>query len=104
TSLHSSMLGRGQRRRQPCGVDDVAEAIARILLRPECEPATYEFGGPEVFSYEDFLRSVARDAGLRPVVVRIAFSPWHVLARIAEKPPHPPVTRNQVELMEVDTV
>ena len=98
------MFGRGQTRLQPVAVDDVAEAIARILLRPECEPAIYEFGGPDVFSYEDFLRSVARDAGLRPFLVPVPFGAWHVLARIAENLPHPPVTRNQVELMEVDTV
>ena len=98
------MFGRGQTRMQPAAVDDVSDAIARILLRPEREPALYEFGGPDVFTYEDFLRSVARDAGLRPFLVPLPFGAWHVLARIAENLPHPPVTRNQVELMEVDTV
>ena len=98
------MFGRGQTRMQPVAVDDVSDAIARILLRPEREPALYEFGGPDVFTYEDFLRTVARDAGLRPFLVPLPFGAWHVLARIAENLPHPPVTRNQVELMEVDTV
>jgi uncharacterized protein YbjT (DUF2867 family) len=98
------MFGRGQTRLQPAAVDDVAEAIARILLRPEREPALYEFGGPDVFTYEDFLRTVAREAGLRPLLVPFPFGAWHLLARIAENLPRPPVTRNQVELMEVDTV
>ena len=98
------MFGRGQTRLQPVAVDDVAEAIARILLRPEREPALYEFGGPDVFTYEDFLRTVAREAGLRPLLVPFPFGAWHLLARIAENLPRPPVTRNQVELMEVDTV
>jgi NADH dehydrogenase len=98
------MFGRGQTRLQPVAADDVAEATARILLRPEHEPTLYEFGGPDVFTYEDFLRSIARDAGLRPFLVPLPFGAWHVLARIAENLPRPPVTRNQVELMEVDTV
>jgi NADH dehydrogenase len=98
------MFGRGQTRLQPVAADDVAEAIARIMLRPEHQPALYEFGGPEVFTYEGFLRTVAREAGLRPFLVPLPFGAWHLLARIAENLPSPPVTRNQVELMEVDTV
>jgi NADH dehydrogenase len=98
------MFGRGRTRLQPVAVDDVAEAIVRLLLRPEREPAVYEFGGPEVFTYEDFLRAVARDAGLRPFLVPLPFGAWHVMARVAEHLPSPPITRNQVELMEIDTV
>ena len=98
------MFGRGRMRMQPVAVDDVAEAIARILTRPEQEPMLYEFGGPDIFTYEEFLRMVAREAGLRPVLLPFPFAGWHLLARVAEVLPHPPVTRNQVELMEVDTV
>jgi uncharacterized protein YbjT (DUF2867 family) len=98
------LFGRGQTRLQPVSVDDVADAIARILTRPEREPTLYEFGGPDVFTYEDFLRTVAREASLRPTLVPFPFAAWHVLARVAEILPRPPVTRNQVELMEVDTV
>ncbi|MPZ41057.1 MAG: NAD(P)H-binding protein [Rhizobiales bacterium] len=98
------MFGRGQTQMQPVAVDDVAEAIARILARPERTPALYEFGGANIFSYEDFLRTVAREAGLRPLLVPVPFGAWHLLARLAENLPYPPVTRNQVELMEIDTV
>jgi NADH dehydrogenase len=98
------MFGRGRTRLQPVAVDDVAEAIVRLLLRPEREPAVYEFGGPETFTYEEFLRAVARDAGLRPFLVPLPFGAWHVMARVAEHLPSPPITRNQVELMEIDTV
>jgi uncharacterized protein YbjT (DUF2867 family) len=98
------LFGRGQTRLQPVSVDDVADGIARILTRPEREPTLYEFGGPDVFTYEDFLRTVAREASLRPTLVPFPFAAWHVLARVAEILPRPPVTRNQVELMEVDTV
>jgi NADH dehydrogenase len=98
------LFGRGQTRLQPVAVDDVAEAVARILTRPEREPALYELGGPDVFTYEEFLRTVAREAGLRPLLVPFPFAGWHLLARVAEILPRPLVTRNQVELMEVDTV
>jgi len=31
------------------------------------------------------------------------FALWGVLAGVAETLPHPPLTRNQVELMQIDT-
>ena len=98
------MFGRGQTRMQPVAVDDVAEAIARILLRPEREPALYEFGGPEVFTYEISSAPLRAKRDCGRCSVPFPFGAWHLLARIAENLPRPPVTRNQVELMEVDTV
>ena len=98
------MFGRGETRLQPVAVDDVAEAIVRILERPQAEPRLYDFGGPRVFTYEEFLRTVMREAGIRTALVPVPFGAWHLLARVAEALPRPPVTRNQVELMEVDTI
>jgi hypothetical protein len=35
--------------------------------------------------------------------MRIPFALWHPLAGLAERLPQPPLTRNQVELMQIDT-
>jgi uncharacterized protein YbjT (DUF2867 family) len=98
------MFGRGRTRLQPAYVEDVAEAITRAVDRPQARAATFECGGPRVYSYEEFLRVVAREAGLKPILVPFPFPGWHALARIAELFPSPPITRNQVELMQIDTV
>ena len=98
------MFGRGLTRLQPAYVEDVAEAIARALDRKDVHSITFEFGGPCVYSYEELLRVVAREASLKPMLVPIPFAAWHTLAWFAEMLPSPPVTRNQVELMQVDTV
>ena len=98
------MFGRGSTKLQPTHVDDVAEAIARTLQRVDAPLLTFECGGPRVYSYEELLRTIAREAGLKPILVPVPFAIWHVLARGAELLPTAPVTRNQVELMEVDTV
>jgi NADH dehydrogenase len=98
------MFGRGQTRLQPAYVDDVAEAIARTLQRTETHAITFECGGPRAYSYEKLLRSIAREAGLRPLLIPIPFAAWHALAWVAEMLPNPPVTRNQVELMRIDNV
>src|ERR1700736_3111018 len=98
------MFGRGLTRLQPAYVEDVAEAISRIMQRAETPTMIFEFGGPRVYSYEEFLRSVASLAGLAPLLIPIPFAVWHALAWAFEILPAPPLTRNQVELMQVDTV
>ena len=50
----------------------------------------YELAGPRVYSYEELLRTVARTAGLRPVVMRMPFALWNALAGVAEILPRPP--------------
>ena len=98
------MFGRGLTRLQPAYVEDVAEAITRALQRTERHPITFECGGPRVYSYEDLLKAVAREASLKPKLIPIPFAAWHMLAWLAEMLPSPPITRNQVELMQIDNV
>jgi uncharacterized protein YbjT (DUF2867 family) len=98
------MFGRGLTRLQPAYVEDVAEAIARSLQGVEGHGTTLECGGPRVYSYEELLRAIAREAGLKPLLVPMPFAAWQALAWVAEMLPSPPVTRNQVELMRVDNV
>jgi NADH dehydrogenase len=98
------MFGRGRTRLQPAYVEDVAEAVARVVRRTETRSAIFEFGGPRVYSYEQFLRAVAHQAGLAPLLIPMPFAVWHALAWASEILPAPLLTRNQVELMQIDTV
>jgi uncharacterized protein YbjT (DUF2867 family) len=97
------IFGDGRTRLQPVHVDDVAAAIAQVLRQTPKPYPIYELAGPRVYSYAELLRTVARTAGLRPVLVRIPFAFWDAVAGLAEFMPHPPLTRNQVELMQIDT-
>ena len=98
------MFGRGLTRLQPVYVQDVAEAVVRTLQRTETRPITIECGGPRVYTYEELLRTIAREAGLKPTLLPVPFAAWHAMAWAAEMMPSPPIARNQVELMQVDTV
>ena len=97
------IFGDGGTRLQPTHADDVAEAITQILRQSKKPSPIYELAGPRVYSYEELLRTIARTAGLRPVLMRMPFAVWKALAGVAEILPHPPLTRNQVELMQIDT-
>ena len=89
---------------QPVYVEDVAEAVARVMRRAQTPSIVFEFGGPRVYSYEEFLRAVAHQAGLAPLLIPIPLAVWHALAGASEMFPSPLLTRNQVDLMQIDTV
>ncbi len=97
------IFGDGKTRLQPVYADDVAAAITQLLRQSKKPSPIYELAGPRVYSYEELLRTIARAAGLRPVLMRTPFALWDAVAGLAEILPHPPLTRNQVELMQIDT-
>ena len=97
------LFGDGRTRLQPVYVGDVAAAIAQILRQTQRPYPTYELAGPRIYSYEELLRTIARTAGLRPVLMRTPIALWDAVAGLAEFLPRPPLTRNQVELMQIDT-
>jgi uncharacterized protein YbjT (DUF2867 family) len=97
------IFGDGRTRLQPVYADDVAAAIAQILRQSQKPDPVYELGGPHVYSYEELLRTIARIARLRPALMQMPFAFWDALAGVAEMLPRPPLTRNQVELMQIDT-
>ena len=98
------MFGRGRTRLQPVYVEGVAEAVARVMRRAETHSIIFEFGGPRVYSYEQFLRAVPHQAGLALLLIPIPLAVWQALAWASEIFPNPLLTRNQVELMQIDTV
>jgi uncharacterized protein YbjT (DUF2867 family) len=98
------MFGQGKTRLQPVHVEDVAAAIARIISLGDPLGGNYELAGPEVYSYADLVELIARHVERRPMLVAVPFGLWRVLASMAEMLPAPPVTRNQVELMELDNI
>jgi uncharacterized protein YbjT (DUF2867 family) len=97
------MFGRGETRLQPAYVEDVAEAIVHALRAPPSR-RPYELAGPRIYSYQELLRVIAASAEARPLLVPLPFSLWHVIGYLSEALPSPPITRNQVELMEQDSV
>jgi len=97
------MFGQGLTRLQPAYVEDVGEAIAQVLQGVEMG-ATFECGGPCVYSYKELVRALAREAGVKPTFLPVPFAAWHALSRILAILPSPPITRDQVALMQIDNM
>jgi uncharacterized protein YbjT (DUF2867 family) len=98
------MFGTGETRLQPAYVDDVGDAVARALQNRETRGITFECGGPHIYSYSQLVKKVAHEMERKPVLVPVPFAAWHALARLCEILPGAPLTRNQVELMEIDNI
>jgi uncharacterized protein YbjT (DUF2867 family) len=97
------LFGGGQTRLQPAYVEDVAEAITRAT-RELHSGMCYELGGPQVYIYRSLLEVIAQSLGTKPLLVPVPFDLWHMFVLIAELFPHLPITRDQVELMQIDNV
>src|SRR5262249_57071530 len=93
------MFGRGLTRLQPAFVGDVAEAIARTVAMPEKRAITFECGGPRIYSYEDLLRAVAREAAPDVRILALPFAILHGVALGAGGVPHPPPTPHHNRLV-----
>src|SRR5580704_16799384 len=72
----SIMFGRGQTQLQPAYVEDVADAIARVMQNIQ-SPICYELGGPRVYTYRSLLEVIARHLGRKPLLISIPFGLWH---------------------------
>jgi uncharacterized protein YbjT (DUF2867 family) len=99
------LFGRGRTRLQPVYVEDVSEAIARIL---GCAAGSgypcYELRGPRTYTFAELVRSVADGIGTHPWLVPLPFVLWEAVALLSEFTPGALLTRNQVALMRRDNV
>jgi NADH dehydrogenase len=98
------LIGGGRTRLQPVYVEDVAEAIARILSRPDTAGQTYELAGPYTYTLRELiglaLRLMHRRRPLVPLPIAIA----EIQARLFELLPNPPLTTAQVDLLRSDNL
>ena len=98
------LIGGGRTRLQPVYVEDVAEAIVRILADRGTAGRTYELAGPGVHTLRELVGFVQRLIGRPPLVVPVPFAAAEVLAQLFELLPSPPLTTSQVDLLKADNV
>ncbi|RWC59164.1 MAG: complex I NDUFA9 subunit family protein [Mesorhizobium sp.] len=99
------LFGDGGTRLQPVYVEDVAEAVSRLIDgRSHKGSPAFEFGGPRIYTYKELLREIARQLDTHIRLMPMPFAAWNALAGVAELLPAAPITRNQVDLMRHDNV
>jgi NADH dehydrogenase len=98
------LFGAGAVRLQPAYVDDVAAAVVKALATPAAAGKLYELGGPRVYSYKALVQLVLEQTGRRRLLLPVPYVAWNALAALTAPLPRPPISRDQVKLMQKDNV
>src|SRR5712671_4132187 len=98
------LIGGGTTKFQPVFVHDMTAGLLELLKHPETAGKTYEFGGPQVYSFKVLLQLLQTALNQQRVLIPIPFALAEMQAGLLEWLPNPPLTRNQVRLLKTDKV
>jgi len=93
------IIGPGTQRLQPIWVEDVAEYYARSLDTPNVANRTFEIGGPDAPTWNEFWARLKRVLGTRRPSLHVPFSVMRAQAAVTERLPGAPVTRDQLTML-----
>jgi uncharacterized protein YbjT (DUF2867 family) len=89
---------------QPVYVGDVADAFLKTINDASTRGKTYELGGPRVMSFREILQLVLQETRRKRLLIPVPLTLGSLQATLLEILPKPPLTRDQVRLMETDNV
>jgi uncharacterized protein YbjT (DUF2867 family) len=98
------LIGGGTTRFQPVFVGDVTAGLLELLKRSDTAGKTYEFGGPQVYSFKALLELLLTALNRQRILLPIPFALAEMQAGLLELLPNPPLTRDQVRLLKTDKV
>ena len=98
------LIGGGKTRFQPVYVGDVADAVVRALEDERAAGRTYELGGPRAYSFRELMELLLGEIGRQKALVPISYGLAEFQARLLEWLPSPPLTRDQVKMLQRDSV
>jgi uncharacterized protein YbjT (DUF2867 family) len=95
------VIGSGRRRLQPIWVEDLAEYYSRAIDNPAGTNRTFELGGPDAVSWNEFWERLKRVLGVRRASVHVPIGLMRTQAAVTERLPGAPVTRDQLTMLEL---
>ncbi|MEZ5875987.1 MAG: complex I NDUFA9 subunit family protein [Hyphomicrobiales bacterium] len=98
------LIGGGHTKFQPVFVGDVARAIVAALEGRAPEPAPYELGGPEILTMRQVMERVLDYTMRERPLVPVPFWFAKLQGAILQVLPKPPLTIDQVRLLQRDNV
>ena len=93
------IVGPGTQRIQPIWIDDLAAYFAAGIETPEASGRTFELGGPDIVTWNEFWSRLKSALGISRPAVHVPFGLMRVQAAVLEKLPKPPVTRDQLKML-----
>jgi uncharacterized protein YbjT (DUF2867 family) len=98
------VIGGGTNRIQPVYVGDVAEAVVAALHDQSTMGKIYELGGPDIITFREAMRFVLESIGRSRMLMSVPFPVMGLAAMAMSVLPNPPVTRDQLKLLQFDNV
>ena len=98
------LIGGGRTKFQPVFVGDMTAGLLELVKRTDTVGKTYEFGGPQVYSFKMLLELLLTALNRQRVLLPIPFALAEMQAGLLELLPNPPLTRDQVRLLKTDKV
>ena len=98
------LIDGGHNKMQPVYVGDVADAICKALCDPTCAGQTYEIGGPDVMTMKEIMKYTLEQTGQKRFLAPLPSFIAAIQARFLELLPNPPLTRDQLKLLDQDNV
>jgi NADH dehydrogenase len=95
------IVGPGTQRLQPIWVDDVAQYFTDAVDLPEAAGRTFDIGGPDAVTWNEFWDRLKRVLGSRRPSIHIPFAAMRVQAALTERLPGAPVTRDQLAMLQL---
>jgi NADH dehydrogenase len=93
------LIGPGTQRLQPIWVEDLAKHYALALTEPATTNRTFELGGPDAVTWNEFWQRLKRVLGVRRPSLHVPFGVMRAQATLTERLPGAPVTRDQLTML-----
>jgi uncharacterized protein YbjT (DUF2867 family) len=93
------IAGPGTQRIQPIWIEDLAEYYALSVSEPGATNRTFELGGPDVVSWNEFWERLKGVLGVRRPSVHVPLGLLRAQAALTERLPRAPVTRDQLRML-----
>jgi uncharacterized protein YbjT (DUF2867 family) len=98
----TGVIGSGEQRIQPIWIDDIGAYFAAAIDKPEAANRTFEVGGPDVVSWNEFWQRLRAQLGIRRrPTMHLPTGLMKIPATLTERlPGNIPLTRDLLKMLE----
>jgi uncharacterized protein YbjT (DUF2867 family) len=93
------IVGPGTERIQPIWADDVGAYFAAGVDAPDAANRTFEIGGPDVVTWDEFWKRLKRTMRVRRPSLHLPYGLMSAQAAVTERLPGAPVSRDQLKML-----
>jgi NADH dehydrogenase len=95
-----TVIGSGLQRIQPIWAENVGEYFARAVDHPQAANRTFEIGGPDIVTWDELYRKIARVLGKRRRLAHVPSGLARAGAQLTQWAPGAPLTTDQIAMIE----